>query len=53
MDVPKEEYEAISRVIASEDNSLGIDAAKTHVIILHKLREIERRLEKIEQRLEE
>ncbi len=49
--IPGDEYERISREIASEESPVGIDAKKTHVIILHKLGEIERRLEQIERRL--
>ena len=51
MDVPKDRYEAIERAIHSADSPVGIDAKKTHVIILHKLMEIERRLDALEQKL--
>ncbi len=49
--ISAEEYERISREIASEESPVGIDAKKTHIIILHKLSEIERRLERIEKQL--
>lgn len=52
MDVPANEYERIAREIASETSPVGIDAKKTHILILHKLAEIEKRLEKLEARLE-
>ena len=45
MDVPQEGYDRIAALISSDTRSVGIDAKKTHVIILHKLMEIERRLE--------
>ena len=48
MEVPKDRYEEIARVIESPDSPVGIDAKKTHVIILHKLMEIERRLAALE-----
>ena len=51
MDVPKDRYEEIERAIYSADSPVGIDAKKTHVIILHKLMEIERRLTALEQKL--
>ena len=51
MDVPKDRYEEIERAIHSADSPVGIDAKKTHVIILHKLMEIERRLAALEQKL--
>ena len=45
------EYERIERLISSEDSPVGIDAKKTHVMILMKLEEIERRLSVLEQRI--
>jgi len=47
-DIPREEYERIERMIASADSPVGIDAKKTHVLILHKLIQLERRLEALE-----
>ena len=52
MDVPAEAYKAISEAIASDDSPVGIDAKKTHVIILHRLGRIEERLKRIEESLE-
>lgn len=52
LDVPPEEYEALRRVIASDDSPVGIDATKTHVIILKKLLDIEARLGRLEERIE-
>lgn len=49
--VPKEEYEAIARALASADSPVGIDAKHTHVLILHALSRIERRLADLEQRI--
>ena len=51
MHVPEEEYARIEREIESSDSPVGIDAKKTHVIILHKLMEIERRLTELERRV--
>ena len=48
-DIPADEYERIARLITSEDSPVGIDAKKTHVLILYKLGELERRLERLEQ----
>jgi len=48
MDVPRDEYDRIAAEIASEASPVGIDAKKTHVMILHKLMEIEKRLAKLE-----
>lgn len=49
-EVPKAEYERLEALIGSEGSPVGIDAKKTHVLILHKLAEIERRLERLERR---
>lgn len=51
MDIPREDYERIAREITSDDSPVGIDAKKTHVLILHKLAEIEKRLSHLEARL--
>jgi len=49
-DIPKEQFAQIEAYIASADSPVGIDAKKTHVIIIQKLMEIERRLQRIENR---
>jgi hypothetical protein len=41
--------ERLERLIASEESPVGIDAKRTHVLILQKLEEIERRLDRLEQ----
>lgn len=48
VDIPDEEYRRIEKLIESDASPVGIDAKKTHIIILHKLIEIERRLEALE-----
>jgi len=48
MEIPQEEYDRIAEMINSEDSPVGIDAKKTHVMILHKLMEIEKRLGRLE-----
>lgn len=49
----RSEYERISRQIESDESPVGIDAKKTHVLILQKLARLEQRLERIEERLAE
>ena len=39
----------IEKAITSADSPVGIDAKKTHIIIIHKLLEIEKRLAKLEE----
>ncbi len=51
MDVPRDEYERIAEEIASDESPVGIDAKKTHIIILHKLMAIEERLAKLEEKV--
>ncbi len=38
----------LTQLIASDDSPVGIDAKKTHVLILHKLEQIEARLARLE-----
>jgi hypothetical protein len=49
MEVPQDEYDRIAAEIASEASPVGIDAKRTHVMILYKLTEIEKRLARLEQ----
>ncbi len=44
LEVENEKKAEIEKVITSEDSPVGIDAKKTHVIIINKLVEIEKRL---------
>ncbi len=48
LEVDNERKAQIEKVIASEDSPVGIDAKKTHIIIINKLVEIEKRLDAIE-----
>ncbi len=45
------DYKQIEQAISSEESVVGIDAKKTHIIILHMLNKIEERLDNIESRL--
>lgn len=53
LDVPPDIVVSIEREISSETSPVGIDAKKTHIIILHKLLEIDERLRRIEATLDE
>jgi len=44
-------YEAIAKIIHSDSSPVGIDAKKTHILILHRLEEISERLERLEKKL--
>lgn len=51
LNISKETYEAIAKEIHSETSPVGIDAKKTHILILEKLIQIDKRLERIEQKM--
>lgn len=44
----EEDYKEIEKMIEDAESPVGIDAKKTHVIILHKLMQIEERLKRLE-----
>lgn len=44
-----EDYRRIEKLIESKDSPVGIDAKKTHVLIIGKLESIEQRLDRLEQ----
>ena len=48
LEVENDKKAEIEKVITSEDSPVGIDAKKTHIIIISKLVEIEKRLEALE-----
>lgn len=53
MQIDPREYREIEELIVSADSPVGIDAKKTHVYIIHLLRDIQRRLSAVEARLRE
>ena len=46
--VPEQEFEAIERMIQDPGSPVGIDAKKTHVIIIHILMDLQRRVKQLE-----
>ena len=48
--IDKESYDKIAEMIHSDESPVGIDAKKTHILILHKLMEIEKRLDALEKK---
>ena len=48
VELSNEAYRKIEEMISSDESPVGIDAKKTHVLILHQLRVIEERLGLIE-----
>ena len=49
--VDPEVYKKIAEIIQSDQSPVGIDAKKTHIIILEKLLQLESRFERIEKKL--
>lgn len=49
----KELVDSIAKEIHSDTSPVGIDAKKTHILILQKLYHIEERLKRIEDKMEE
>ena len=48
LEVDDDKKSEIAKVITSHDSPVGIDAKKTHIIIINKLVEIEKRLDRLE-----
>jgi len=47
MNIPEDVYTKLEALITSDTSPVGIDAKKTHILILHKLTEIERKLDSL------
>lgn len=52
MNIPEDQYREIEEIISSDESVVGIDAKKTHILILHMLQQIQDRLDSVESRLE-
>ena len=52
MNIPKETYKELEAMISSDESVVGIDAKKTHILILYKLSLMEKQIEKLEKKLE-
>lgn len=52
MKIDQKQYDEIAAEIHSDQSPVGIDAKKTHVLILHMLQEIQQRLDRMEENLE-
>ncbi len=52
LEVHPSEAERIERIIADPESPVGIDAKKTHILILQKLLDIEARLDIIERMID-
>ena len=52
MKISEKEYAEIEKLIGSEESVVGIDAKKTHIIIIQMLRELTVKVERLEKRIE-
>lgn len=52
IDVPADDYRALADALASDASPVGIDAKKTHVVIIHLLLDLQDRLARLEERLD-
>lgn len=50
--IPEESYNEIEDIIGSDESVVGIDAKKTHIIIIHMLKKIQEELDNLDGRLE-
>ncbi len=53
LEIEKQAFEQIAKEIHSDTSPVGIDAKKTHILIIKMLSDINDRLNKIEERLNE
>ncbi len=53
MNIEKEIYNEIAELIHSDSSPVGIDAKKTHIYIIYKLNQIEKKLDALEKRLKD
>lgn len=52
-EIEKQAYEEIAKLIHSESSPVGIDAKKTHILILKMLSDLNQRMDNIEELLRE
>lgn len=48
--IDKDDFEKIKTAIKNAESPVGIDALQTHIIIIQKLTDIEKRLDRVEKR---
>jgi recombinational DNA repair protein RecR len=53
IDTNSDQYKEIEKLIASDESVVGIDAKKTHLIIIHLLKEIQNQVNILDKRLTE
>lgn len=51
MNIPESNYKEIEDLISSDESVVGIDAKKTHILIIHMLQQIQDQISGLEKRL--
>lgn len=51
--IPEKEYNDIEEMIGSDESIVGIDAKKTHIVIIHMLQKMQESIDNLDKRLEE
>ena len=51
MKIEQQSYDQIAEMIHSDTSPVGIDAKKTHIVIIHMLQQIQSRLDELESQL--
>lgn len=51
MNIPENKYKEIEELISSDESVVGIDAKKTHIVIIYMLREIQDQISDLEDRM--
>ncbi len=52
-EIEQKKYDEIAELIHGDESPVGIDAKKTHILILNKLEELSQRMDRIEKKLNE
>ena len=51
MTIPEQEYQRIAAEIHSDSSPVGIDAKKTHIMILYKLEQLQMEVDELKRQL--
>ena len=52
LNITEEEYEILAQQIASDQSVVGIDAKKTHILILHLLINMQEKIDHLEKKVD-
>lgn len=50
--ISDQQYKEIEEQIASDESVVGIDAKKTHILILHMLQQLDEKITRLEEKIE-